>query len=100
MRNDCGNRYSNALTSGGKSWYNLGSETWSPSRITFANETHGWAVWYRKERSYITSVGGVLLIDENLLNLGAMIFIFLWIFIPTPLMIVLILYQPRKSKEW
>lgn len=55
---------------GGNNWYNLGSKTWSPSRITFANETHGWAVGYRKERSYITTVGGVPPIDENLLNLG------------------------------
>ncbi|MFX1286779.1 MAG: WD40/YVTN/BNR-like repeat-containing protein [Promethearchaeota archaeon] len=82
---------------GGKSWYNLGEETWGPSRIAFANETHGWAVWSRKERSYFTSVGGVPSIDENLLNLVATIFIFIGIFIPVILTITLMLFQQKKA---
>jgi len=85
---------------GGKSWYDLGSETTGPSRIAFANETHGWAVWSHKERSYFTSVGGVPPIDENQLNLGAIFFIFLGIFFPVILTIALMLFQQYKAQTW
>ncbi|MFW9905468.1 MAG: YCF48-related protein [Candidatus Thorarchaeota archaeon] len=80
---------------GGKSWYNLGEKTWGPSRIAFANETHGWAVWSRKERSFTTSVGGVPPIDENLLNLGASFCISL----PFLFIIALMLFQKYKMKK-
>lgn len=85
---------------GGKSWYNLGEETWGPSRIAFANETHGWAVSSRKERSYTTSIGGVLAIDENLLNLGASACIFIGITIPVLIVVALIQSQRHKAQQW
>lgn len=54
---------------GGASWVRL-PKTAGPDRITFANSTHGWAVWYRKDRSYVTTNGGVPMISECFLNLG------------------------------
>lgn len=84
---------------GGKSWYDLGSETWTASRITFANETHGWAVSSRKDRSYTTSVGGVPAIDENLLNLGASICIFLGVSFPVFIVVVLMLIQQNATQK-
>ncbi|MFX1285282.1 MAG: YCF48-related protein [Promethearchaeota archaeon] len=84
---------------GEKSWYNLGEETWGPSRIAFANETHGWAVGYRKDRSYITSVGGVPAIDENLLNLFVSICIFIGIFTPILIVVALVQFQKHQAQK-
>ncbi|UCE12667.1 MAG: hypothetical protein JSV04_10795 [Candidatus Heimdallarchaeota archaeon] len=85
---------------GGKTWYDLGSETWTASRIAFANKTHGWAVSSRKERSYITSVGGVPPIDEKLLILGGSIGISLGVFSPVLVMVALILFQQHKTQNF
>lgn len=62
-------------TNGGISWIRL-PDTSGPDRITFVNETHGWAIQPLKERSYTTSVGGVVEVDVDLLNLETTLFIF------------------------
>ncbi len=53
---------------GGNSWYKI-PHTSGPQHITFANKNHGWAVWYRKERSLMTTVGGSIKISEDFSNI-------------------------------
>ncbi len=54
---------------GGASWFHF-SNTSGPHRITFVNRTHGWAIDARKERSYMTTIGGTLPISESTINFG------------------------------
>ncbi len=59
-----------ATEDGGKCWMNFGSKTPGPLKIAFANETHGWAVSSRKDRSYITTTGGFHPLSETTINFG------------------------------
>ncbi|NHJ03165.1 MAG: hypothetical protein EAX86_13595 [Candidatus Heimdallarchaeota archaeon] len=87
---------------GGASWITIPDRV-GPEQISFANDTHGWAVWFRKDRSYMTSVGGVLAINEDLMNLGTRFCITTGLGIPV-ILINLLIHQrnhkiPKKSQE-
>jgi photosystem II stability/assembly factor-like uncharacterized protein len=53
---------------GGKSWYILPNT--GGQKITFANDTHGWSVNIRKDRSFFSRTGGIPPFNETLVNSG------------------------------
>ncbi len=57
---------------GGASWFHF-PNTSGPDYITFANRSHGWAIEPRKERSYMTTIGGTLPISESTINFGVFV---------------------------
>ena len=80
--------------SGGASWFRF-PNTSGPSRITFANRTHGWAIWARKDRSYMTTIGGILPISESTINF--------WVFVVTisgALTLILVVSVVKRLLEY
>ena len=54
---------------GGKTWNRL-PNTAGPGKITFANDTHGWAVAKRKDQSFFTKTGGTPPLNATFVNTG------------------------------
>lgn len=85
---------------GGKSWTIL-PHTSGPRRIAFANATHGWATAYRKDKSLITTIGGVPSINENRLNFGVGIVTLSGVSVSTLIIGILIhLRKKRALARW